>query len=112
MHFGDDELKRRVGAKIVQGKARVALAVSEPTAGSDVANLKTTAKDMGDYWLVNGLKKWITCGMFADYFTVAARTGEPGSGMAGIELIVVERTMEGVTTTPMDCMGAKGVGLE
>jgi hypothetical protein len=54
--------------------------------------------------------RWITCGMFADFFTVAARTGEEGSGMMGISLILVERDRKGVSTRPMDCMGVKGSG--
>lgn len=48
--------------------------------------------------------------MFADFFTVAARTGEEGSGMMGISLILVERNRKGVSTRPMDCMGVKGSG--
>lgn len=57
-----------------------------------------------------GLKKWITCGTFADYFTVAVRTGEEGSGMMGVSLLLVERDRPGVSTRPMDCMGVKGSG--
>ena len=55
-----------------------------------------------------GAKKWITGGLFADYFTVAARTG--GKGMGGVELMLVEKTMPGVSVEAMECMGAKGSG--
>lgn len=96
--------------KCVNGETNIALAVSEATAGSDVANLSTTAEEKGDFYVINGLKKWITCGMFADYYCVAARTGGEGSGMLGISLILVERNRPGVTTRAMDCMGAKGSG--
>jgi alkylation response protein AidB-like acyl-CoA dehydrogenase len=48
--------------------------------------------------------------MFADFYTVAARTGGEGSGMMGISLILVERSRAGVSTREMDCMGAKGSG--
>jgi len=101
VHFGSDELKTRVAAPCLRGEAFIALAVSEPTAGSDVANIKTTAvsccadgtaDDDGEFYVVNGLKKWITCGMFADFFTVAVRTGGKESGFGGVELLLVSPT--------------------
>jgi alkylation response protein AidB-like acyl-CoA dehydrogenase len=73
------------------------LAITEPSAGSDVANLATNAKDMGDHFLLNGEKKWITQGAYADYYTVACRTG--GEGMAGVSLLLVERSMPGVVSS-------------
>ena len=48
--------------------------MTEAFAGSDVAGLQTTAVRDGDYWVINGTKKWITNGMFADYFTVGCKT--------------------------------------
>lgn len=108
IHFGKKEMKETVVAPIIMGKKRVSLCVSESTAGSDVANIKTTAVDKGDHYLVNGAKKWITGGLFADYFTTAVRTG--GAGMGGVEVILIEREMEGVSVDPMECMGAKGSG--
>ena len=64
---------------------------------SDVAGIKTTARksECGRYYIVNGVKKWITNGTFADYFTTAVRTG--GSGMGGISVLLIERG-PGVTT--------------
>lgn len=64
----------------------ICLAITEPAAGSDVANLTTEAKKSpcGKFYIVNGEKKWITNGVFADYFTVAVRTG--GAGMGGVSL--------------------------
>eukprot|EP00041_Stephanoeca_diplocostata_P018030 m.374094 g.374094 ORF g.374094 m.374094 type:complete len:419 (+) comp20897_c0_seq2:66-1322(+) len=109
-HFGSDELMEKVAVPCFKGEKRIALAVSEASAGSDVANLATTAVEDGDDYIVNGLKKWITCGMFADFFTVAVRTGGEGSGMMGISLLLIERDRKGVTTRPMDCMGVKGSG--
>lgn len=110
VHYGNPYLKERVVGPCLRGEKRISLAVSEATAGSDVGNLKTTAKDMGDYYLLNGAKKWITGGLFADFFTVAARTGEEGSGMGGVELLLVEKDFEGVSVRAMECMGAKGSG--
>lgn len=63
---------------------------------------------MGDHYLLNGEKKWITNGVFADYFTVACRTGGPG--FEGISFILVERSMPGVTTRQMQCSGVWSSG--
>jgi len=110
IHSGNAKLQQEVGMPVLRGDKTIALAVSEPTAGSDVGNLKTTAIEDGDFYVVNGMKKWITCGMFADYFTTAVRTGGEDSGMFGIEMLLIERTREGVSTRAMDCMGVKGSG--
>jgi alkylation response protein AidB-like acyl-CoA dehydrogenase len=110
LHSDNEALRNRVLGPVLRGTKRIALAVSEPDAGSDVGGLKTTAEDKGDYWLVNGTKKWITCGTFADYFSTAVRTGGPDSGMFGLDLILIERTMPGVSTRAMACMGVRGSG--
>jgi len=73
-----------------------------------VANIRCTAKLDGDHYIVNGEKKWITNGIFADYFTVACRTG--GKGMGGISLLLVERGMAGLTTRKMKCSGVWSSG--
>lgn len=63
---------------------------------------------MGDHFLLNGEKKWITQGAYADYYTVACRTGGPGMG--GISLLLVEREFPGVTARQMDVSGMWGSG--
>jgi len=73
-----------------------------------VANLKTTATLEGDHYVLNGEKKWITNGIFAQYFTVACRTGGPG--MNGLSLLLVERDMPGVNTRKMKCSGVWSSG--
>ncbi|CDH50947.1 acyl-dehydrogenase [Lichtheimia corymbifera JMRC:FSU:9682] len=103
IHFGSDELKRKVVKDCLAGTKNICLCITEPSGGSDVAGLVTEAKDMGDHYLLNGEKKWITNGAYADYFTVACRTGEPGFG--GISFLLVERTMPGVSTRQMQCSG-------
>lgn len=105
LKFGNKFLKDKVAKDCLAGKKFICLAITEPYAGSDVANLKCEAKKTpcGKYYIVNGEKKWITNGVFADYFTVAVRTGGPGAG--GISLLLVERTMPGVTTRQMNCSG-------
>jgi alkylation response protein AidB-like acyl-CoA dehydrogenase len=91
MHFAKPELKARVIPEVLSGSKRIALAVSEPFAGSDVANIRATAvkSPCGKFYIVNGIKKWITNGTFADYFTLAVRTGK--AGMGGISVLLVER---------------------
>ncbi|KAI8356082.1 putative acyl-CoA dehydrogenase [Choanephora cucurbitarum] len=108
LNFASEEIKEKVVPGCLAGDKIIALAITEPTAGSDVANIKTTAKDMGDHYLLNGEKKWITQGAFADYYTVACRTG--GEGMGGVSLLLVERTMPGVNARKMDVQGMWGSG--
>jgi len=105
MQFGSQYLKDRCAADCLKGNKIICLAITEPYAGSDVANLQTTAKKSpdGKHYIVNGEKKWITNGVFADFFTVAVRTGGPGMG--GVSLILIERGMPGVTTRQMQCSG-------
>jgi alkylation response protein AidB-like acyl-CoA dehydrogenase len=75
-----------------------------------VANIKATAKltPDGKHYIVSGEKKWITNGIFADYFSVAVRTGGPGMG--GISMLLIEKTMPGVNCRRMDCQGVHASG--
>lgn len=107
-HHGTEEVKQRVMPGCLSGDKVCCLAITEPTAGSDVANLKTTAKLEGDHYILNGEKKWITNGIFADFFTVACRTGGPGMG--GISLLLVEKDMPGLKTRKMKCSGVWSSG--
>lgn len=105
LNYASKELQERIAGPCLRGEKIICLAITEPSAGSDVANLKTEAKltPDGKYYVVNGEKKWITNGVFADYFTVAVRTG--GRGMAGVSLLLIERDFPGVKTTQMKCSG-------
>merc|ERR1719281_2322805 len=107
-HHASEEIKQHVVPEALQGKAACCLCITEPSAGSDVANLKTSATLEGDHYILNGEKKWITNGIFAKYFTVACRTG--GAGMGGISLLLVDRDMPGVTTRKMKCSGVWSSG--
>lgn len=91
LHFAKKELKDRIVPEVLRGDKRICLAITEPFAGSDVANIKCTAKlsEDGTHYIVNGVKKWITNGTFCDYFTTAVRTGE--KGIKGISLMLIER---------------------
>jgi alkylation response protein AidB-like acyl-CoA dehydrogenase len=102
---GNKSLMDRCVRECLSGKKIICLGITEGTAGSDVANISTKAEDKGDHFLVNGSKMWITNGIYADYFTVAVRTGPPGSMHKGISMLLIERSMPGVKTEKMDCMG-------
>ncbi|KAJ3056228.1 hypothetical protein HK097_007711 [Rhizophlyctis rosea] len=110
INFGSEYLKDKVVKDCLAGRKNICLAITEPSAGSDVANLVSEAKlsPDGKHYILNGEKKWITNGVFADYFTVACRTGGPG--MNGVSLLLVERTMPGVTTRHMPCSGVWASG--
>lgn len=100
---GSQYLKERVARDVITGRKIMSLAVTEPYAGSDVANLQTTAVKQGSVYIVNGEKKFITSGTKADYFTVAVRTGGPG--MKGVSLLLVEKDMPGITIRRMKTQG-------
>jgi acyl-CoA dehydrogenase len=101
--LGSDELKQRLIPPTLRGELVAALAITEPSGGSDVAHLKTTARRDGDHYVVNGSKTFITSGMRADYITTAVRTG--GEGMGGISLLVIEKDTPGLARTPLKKMG-------
>lgn len=101
--LGSEALKQRVLPAVLSGEKISALAITEPSGGSDVANLKTTAKKDGSHYVVRGEKTFITSGMRADFYTVAVRTGGPGMG--GISLLLIERDTPGFTRTPLKKMG-------
>lgn len=85
--FGSNELVNRIVPDVLLGKKRCALAISEPYAGSDVAQIKTKGvlSSDGSSYIVTGVKKWITGGMFADYFSTLVTTPE------GMTMMVVDR---------------------
>ncbi|KAF1949901.1 acyl-CoA dehydrogenase-like protein [Byssothecium circinans] len=108
--FGKEELVKRIGPALLSGEKRICLAITEPDAGSDVANITCEAKlsEDGKHYIVNGEKKWITNGIWCDYFTTAVRTG--GEGMNGVSLLLIEREAGGVSTRKMDCQGVWSSG--
>jgi len=102
---GSAEMKRRVLPAVLAGEKISALAITEPSGGSDVASLKTTALRDGDHYVVNGSKIFITSGMRADYYTVAVRTNPEDRGAGGVSLLLIERDTPGFTRTPLKKMG-------
>lgn len=101
--LGSDALKARIAPDVLEGRKLIALAVTEPSGGSDVANIKTRAVRDGDHYVVNGEKTLITSGMRADYLTTAVRTGGPGAG--GLSFLLIEAESPGVTRAKLDKMG-------
>ena len=91
--LGSEAQKDRWMPGIVSGEKILAVAMTEPSTGSDLAGMKTRAEDMGDHWLLNGAKTYISNGILGDLIVVAART-DPNS-RHGLGLFVVERGMDG-----------------
>eukprot|EP01080_Neovahlkampfia_damariscottae_P000963 gene963-9870_t len=112
INFGSDYLKEKVVRNVLNGEGSICLCITEPYGGSDVAGLRTTAKRTpdGKHFIVNGIKKWITTGVSAQYFSVAVRTGDSKSGMNGISLLLLERSMPGIKTKQMNCQGVWASG--
>ena len=100
---GSDKVKTEILPGMLSGDLICALAITEPSGGSDVANLRTTATRDHDHYVVNGQKTFITSGMRADYITTAVRTGGPGA--AGVSLLVIPTATEGFSATPLTKMG-------
>jgi acyl-CoA dehydrogenase len=100
---GSDHLKQMVAPPVLAGEKIVALGITEPSGGSDVAQLKTRAEKRGDHYVVNGSKMFITSGMRADWLTCAVRTG--GEGAGGVSLLLIDLNSKGVSRTRLDKMG-------
>ncbi|MEJ8847891.1 acyl-CoA dehydrogenase family protein [Variovorax rhizosphaerae] len=102
---GSEAIKQRVIPPVLRGEKIAALAVTEPSGGSDVANLRTTAVRDGDHYVLNGEKTFITSGMRADFLTVAVRTNPAVKGASGISALLVEGNTPGLTRTALKKMG-------
>jgi acyl-CoA dehydrogenase len=100
---GTPEQKRKFVQPVLAGDKVAALAITEPSGGSDVAAIKTTAVRDGAHYVVNGSKTFITSGMRADFLTTAVRTGD--AGMGGISVLVIEGNTPGLSRTPLHKMG-------
>jgi len=106
--FGSEEQKQKYLVPLAKGEKIGAFCLSEPEAGSDATSQRTTAVDMGDYYLLNGTKNWITNGSSASIYLVIAQTN-PELGHKGINALIVERGMEGfVVGAKEDKMGIRG----
>ncbi|MCP3937393.1 MAG: acyl-CoA dehydrogenase [Actinomycetia bacterium] len=99
---GDDEQKAEWLPRIASGEAVASFALTEPEAGSDPADLTSTATQDGDEWVLNGTKRYITNAPLADVFLVFARTDPTAKGAKGISCFIVPRDTAGVEVGPKD----------
>lgn len=106
VNAGTEEQKQRYLPKIISGDLITAVAVTEPDAGSDVAGIKTRAKRDGDFWVLNGSKMFITNGVHADLYFVAAKTDPEALGSRGMTIFAVEAGTAGFSIgRALDKMG-------
>ena len=99
--YGNEFQKEKYLKPLASGEKIGAFCLSEPEAGSDATSQSTTAIDMGDHYLLNGVKNWITNGINASTYLVIAQT-DKAKGHRGINAIIVEKGMEGFTTGPKE----------
>lgn len=106
---GTEEQKRKYLPRLASGEWTGCLAVTEPDAGSEASNVRTTARREGDGYILDGEKCFITNAPLADVFTVTARTDLASTGAKGVSAFIVERGMHGVSTSaPYRKMGQAG----
>ena len=99
--FGNEEQKQKYLKPLASGDIIGAFCLSEPEAGSDATSQKTTAKDMGDHYLLNGTKNWITNGNNASVYIVIAQT-DIEKGHRGINALIIEKGMDGFVVGPKE----------
>lgn len=99
---GTEEQKQKYLPKYASGEWISCFCLTEPDAGSDAASLKTTARREGDYYILNGTKRYITNAPVADTFNVMARTNPDIKGARGISSFIVEKGTPGITLGAID----------
>ena len=100
INWGSEAMKEAVAPAVLAGTKHIALGITEPGGGSDVANLATTAVRDGDHYVVNGSKTYITGGMRANWVSTAVRTG--GEGGKGVSMLLISTDAEGFSRTSLD----------
>lgn len=101
---GDERIKQDYLAPSIAGKKIGALCISEPFGGSDVAGMRTNAVKKGDKYIINGSKTFITNGIYADYYIVAAKTN-PELGNKGISIFLMDTGLKGISAVKLDKLG-------
>ena len=101
---GDERIKNDYLTPSILGDKIGGLCISEPFGGSDVAGMRTNAVKKGDKYIINGSKTFITNGIYADYYIVAAKT-DPGSGSKGISIFLMDTKLKGISATKLDKLG-------
>lgn len=101
MQWGTEDQKRRWLPDLATGKRIGAFGLTEPNAGSDAANLKTTARKDGDSYVINGQKAWISLSDYADAFLIVTKLAEAGSEKPRFAAFIVDRTTPGFSSRPI-----------
>jgi alkylation response protein AidB-like acyl-CoA dehydrogenase len=101
MQFGSDEQRQRFLPQILRGEIHFCIGYSEPSAGTDLASLKTRAVRDGDDYVITGQKMWTSLASDADYCWLAARTGQDDSRHRGISLFIAPMDSPGIERTPL-----------
>ncbi len=104
LKHGSETLKQKYLPGIITGDLICSIGISEPTAGSDAANIRTTATLEGDYYIVNGSKTFITNAVYGDFIVTVVKTN-PKAGTGGVSLLVIDRNSEGVSATKLKKLG-------
>ncbi len=105
--YARPEVKAEIVPKIISGEVKLALAMSEPGTGSDVAGLKTRAVRDGDDYVIDGQKVWITCAHVADYLVVVVKTDPAADRHRGLSVLLVDARAPGVTIRPLPMLGRR-----
>ena len=103
---GDAQIKKKYLAPSITGQKIGCLCITEPSAGSDVAGIRTTATMEGEFYTINGSKTFITNGVYSDYLIVAAKTNAT-SKHSGISIFIIDRETPGISATKLDKLGWK-----
>ena len=109
-NLGSEALKQEFLPPIMKGERRMAVAMTEPQSGSDVAGIRLRATRDGDGYVLNGQKVYITNAHESDYLVVAVKT-DPEAGRKGISLVIVDTTDPGFEARPMDPLGGRSTLL-
>jgi cyclohexanecarboxyl-CoA dehydrogenase len=109
-HHGKPEVVKPWLAKLTQGEALFAIALTEPRGGSDAANLQLRVERIGDHYVINGEKTSISAADQADAIVVFGRTGKPESGAHGVTALLVPSDMPGLTRSRFNCHGQRAIG--
>lgn len=105
LNFGSDHLKETIARPIIAGKDGIAITLTEPQGGSDLANIQSTATKTADgkHYVISGSKKFITGGQCVGYFSTLVRTGDKGLG--GLSMVLIPACAQGVTISKLKAAG-------
>jgi glutaryl-CoA dehydrogenase (non-decarboxylating) len=106
LRYGSEALKRKYIPRLVSADYLGGFAITEPTSGSDVMSMRSTAEDRGDHWLLNGSKTWISNASLADVIIYYAYTDRGARGKGLSAFVLEPKQADGVTTSDLDKMGS------